>query len=257
MVQVENERQQHSMRKAGYIPERTGHQSRNSGFTLVELLVVVTLIALLISILLPSLSAVRNRAKRTSCASNLRQIGLGIQSYLHDNNDHLPFASYMPSVSSFPIRPEASEDGDRRPPGRPGTPGGDDDPIEPDKPVDTDASGHAKGAVLLSDLLGEHVGDQQQVFRCPLDLPDMTDRPAPNSGKSYFQSEGSSYEFRRGFGGLVSDRLSYRYERSRRRKVANHMLWIMRDYNNFHGEGGERGSRRYLYVDGHVTDFEN
>lgn len=253
------------MRKAGFTRDLTGRHTRSSGFTLVELLVVVTIIALLISILLPSLSAVRNRAKRTSCASNLRQIGLGIQSYLIDNNDHLPFASYMPSVSSWPVMPEESDDGDRRRPGLPGDPGGDDDPIEPDKPVATDEAEHAKGAILLSDLLAEHVGGQRQVFRCSLDLPDTTDRPAPNSGKSYFDSEGSSYVFRdepRGhfgvrFGGLVSDRLSYHYEQRRHRKVANHMLWIMQDYNNFHGEAGERGSRRYLYVDGHVTDFEN
>jgi hypothetical protein len=31
----------------------------------------------------------------------------------------------------------------------------------------------------------------------------------------------------------------------------------MRDYNNFHGESGEPGARRYLYIDGHVADFEN
>ena len=158
--------------------------------------------------------------------------------------------------------PEESDDDDRR---RPGNPGGEDDPIEPDKPADSDEPEHAEGAILLSDLLAEHVGDQRQVFRCPMDLPDTTDRPAPNSGKSYFESEGSSYVFRDEprrrfgvrFGGLVSDRLSYHYEQRRHRKVPNHMLWIMQDYNNFHGEAGERGARRYLYVDGHVTDFEN
>ena len=254
------------MRKIGIIRDRTGRHTRSSGFTLVELLVVVTLIALLISILLPSLSAVRNRAKRTSCASNLRQIGLGIQSYLHDNNGHLPFASYMPSFSPWPITPEETEnDNDRRRPGRPGTPGGQQDLPRPDEPVDDDEPEHAEGAILLSDLLAEHVGDQRQVFRCPLDLPDTTERPAPNLGKSYFQSEGSSYVFRDEprrrfgvrFGGLVSDRLSYQYEQRYHRKVPNHMLWIMQDYNNFHGEAGERGARRYLYVDGHVTDFEN
>jgi prepilin-type N-terminal cleavage/methylation domain-containing protein/prepilin-type processing-associated H-X9-DG protein len=61
-----------------------------SGFTLIELLVVVAIIALLISILLPSLQQARERAKTAVCSSNLRQMGIAMALYLEDNLAYYP-----------------------------------------------------------------------------------------------------------------------------------------------------------------------
>ncbi len=58
------------------------------GFTLVELLVVISIIAILISILLPILKAAREAGKQSVCLSNQRQVGISISMYAMENEDH-------------------------------------------------------------------------------------------------------------------------------------------------------------------------
>ena len=62
---------------------------RKKAFTLVELLVVISIIAMLMAILLPSLGRAREQAERTVCMANLRSIGQGLHTYANDNDDRL------------------------------------------------------------------------------------------------------------------------------------------------------------------------
>lgn len=60
------------------------------GFTLIELLVVVAIVSILAAILFPVFSRARENARRASCLSNLKQLGLAMMQYVQDNNERYP-----------------------------------------------------------------------------------------------------------------------------------------------------------------------
>jgi len=75
-------------------------------FTLIELLVILAIVAILASLLLPVLSKAKEAGRGTACLSNLHQIGLALQIYVSENNNHLPIMyDQLISTNTPPTNP--------------------------------------------------------------------------------------------------------------------------------------------------------
>lgn len=72
--------------------ERLGRRL-GGGFTLVELLAVIAIVALLVALLLPAVQGARESARRTQCGNNAKQIGVAVSSFIHQNDDRLPIGA--------------------------------------------------------------------------------------------------------------------------------------------------------------------
>ncbi|MFZ2653547.1 MAG: prepilin-type N-terminal cleavage/methylation domain-containing protein [Victivallales bacterium] len=83
-------------------PKSFGGHVGNS-FTIVELLVVIAIIAILAGLLFPVLGKARDKAKKTSCISNLRQLGIAVNTYAGNNTEILPMAVRIGASADDPM----------------------------------------------------------------------------------------------------------------------------------------------------------
>src|SRR4051812_36161543 len=72
------------------LSNKPASQNRRTGFTLIELLIVIVIIAILSAILFPVFSRARENARRSSCQSNLKQLGLALMQYTQDYDETIP-----------------------------------------------------------------------------------------------------------------------------------------------------------------------
>ena len=90
---------------------RSTRRTAVPGFTLVELLVVIGIIAIMIGILLPTLNKARQSARSAACLSNLRQMGQAFHIYLSENRGRLPYYIWQAKNASGTVLPEVSWQG--------------------------------------------------------------------------------------------------------------------------------------------------
>lgn len=124
-------------------------------FTLIELLVVIAIISILAAILFPVFAQVREKARETTCVSNMRQIGIGVQSYLQDYDET------MPIFTMYDVMPGQSYSGQVG--------------FVPHRGVEVEVDPYIKS---------------KDIFRCPDDVGDPN-----TNGKTYHDLFGSSYRF--------------------------------------------------------------
>jgi len=77
----------------------------SDGFTLIELLVVIAIIAILAAILFPVFARARENARKSSCQSNMKQLGIGFSMYVQDYDERFPAVRQGPGGWSYNIQP--------------------------------------------------------------------------------------------------------------------------------------------------------
>jgi prepilin-type N-terminal cleavage/methylation domain-containing protein/prepilin-type processing-associated H-X9-DG protein len=237
--------------------------SSRPGMTLVELLVVISIIALLVGMLLPAVQSVREAGRRTTCKSNFKQVGIALLSYMdRKTKGRFPVAASLPSSEILNRWPA--------------------EPIRPS----------------IAAALGPFIENNREAFRCPSDTAYFVRDPATDYGRQIQERLAQIPESQRPaeYKGLPYEGTSYEYPirrllspdqtKGKTREealsgrigsnLASSKLWVLYEYAPFHMTGfaglfspdeldtnrlddpnwePPPGSRNFLYFDGHVDNL--
>lgn len=137
--------------------------NRDGGFTLIEMLVSITIVSMMAAMLLPALSTARERGRTISCVNNLKQIGLALQMYSDDHDGYLVPAEY--------------------------------DDTDTDWPSILVRGGYVRAPI---DTVASQVTSRSSVFRCPSGLAEVnfsgsniTSRDDPDGAKAHASTYGT------------------------------------------------------------------
>ncbi|MEL6498490.1 MAG: type II secretion system protein [Planctomycetota bacterium] len=201
-------------------------------FSLIELLVTISIIAVLIGILLPVLPLARDAARRVACGATLRGVGQGVELYIQDNKDLYPAARYMPEPW---LRIDPNDFG-----------------VPDDELEEFNAS--------LPDRMATYLDDGKEVWKCPGDKQvhgiEWTDERGDQ------RIGGTSYTYTSGLGSRRIDESWF----VRRLGMNTSQVPVVYDFdgNTYETEDGRlvqvdffHSSRNLLFADGHVGKFES
>jgi type II secretory pathway pseudopilin PulG len=200
------------------------------GFSLVDLLVSVSVIVILMAVLLPALRLAHEAARRARCAHNIHQLALGVEMYVHDNRDHLPPSLYdeQPAAQSYNRGAGGAQaQSSSSPPTHQDTDEGTDTMFLRYRSLDPNA-----GEPLwdgLGILMGENYLNHPGVFYCP---SHHGDHPYSAYADEWVNGQGliaSNYQYR------IPEESSYLSDLDRQIKLVADGMRTRSDYNHVIG----------------------
>ena len=208
------------------LPQNFPHPSSRSGFTLIEVLVVIAIIGVLAALLVPAFSRAKAKAENAVCLGQLRQLGIATRMYAGDHDNRMPAAELLPAM-----------------------------PIDPQTPLPR-----------ICDVLGPVIGQTGNtnaggsIFRCPQDNLRMFEK----QGSSYEwnadlngrrMDETRTSNVRLIMVKVINGQPIEQRDEQKQLRFPPESTPLFLDYEDFHPRP-PRPAKNVVYMDGHATGFE-